>query len=475
MSSVGIAVVTLWVMAAEGIVFGQKAPSVPDRPWDASSTKQPFKAPPRFSPVAVLDPAKIYTLSELVNIAEQNNPETRVAWENAKARAADLGIAQSTLYPTLAAVVLAQSVSEDVFFGNSFQRQTIETLAPVFQLDYVIFDFGRRSQEISASRSNLVAANLQFNDTHRRVIFQVMQSYYRLLETKGRQDAAAANLKDAQTVQQAAEARLQSGLTTLPDVLLSRSAAAQADYELQATIGATEIARGDLAASLGVPPTTPFQVESIRDIRAPDDITDTVETSIDKALSQRPDLMQRVAELRAAGAEVNVAHKGYFPTLKIDGLYGLARSYGKQISLPPLYSTTESTWSALLSLNWTLFDGLAREQRVAKARADEKQAGAAVDSLGNHIENQVWSAYATAQTALRQQKAAAALLDVATVSYDAAQEAYQNGLRSQLDVVSAQRTLADARAADIVARTQLLTNLAALAYQTGDLLYRKIP
>ena len=59
--------------------------------------------------------------------------------------------------------------------------------------------------------------------------------------------------------------------------------------------------------------------------------------------------------------------------------------------------------------------------------------------------------------------------------YNAAQEAYTNGLRSQLDVVSAQRTLADARAADIAARTQLLTALAALAYQTGDLLYRKIP
>jgi outer membrane protein TolC len=463
------------VLAAEGIMSGQKAPSVPDRPWDASSVKQPFKAPPRFSPVPVLDPAKIYTLSELVNIAEQNNPETRVAWENAKARAADLGITRSALYPTLAAAVLAQSFRADIFFGTSFQRQTVETFAPVLQLDYTIFDFGLRSQEISASKSELLAANFGFNDTHRKIIFQVMQSYYLVLETRGKQEAAVANLEDARTVQQAAEARLQSGLTTLPDVLLTRSATAQADYELQAAIGATEVARGDLAVSLGIPPVTPFQVESLRNITVPDGITDTVETSIDKALSQRPDLMQRVADLRAAGAEVNVARKSYFPTLKFEGTGGVARSHGAQIDLPPVNSTTEGTWSALLSLNWTLFDGLAREKRVAKARADEKQAGATVESLGNQIENQVWSAYATARTALRQQKAAAALLDVATVSYNAAQESYTNGLRSQLDVVSAQRTLADARAADIAARTQLLTALAALAYQTGDLLYRKIP
>ncbi len=465
----------LCVLVAEGIMFGQKAPSVPDHPWDASSAKQPFKAPPRFSPAPVLDPARIYTLSELVNIAEQNNPETRVAWENAKARAADLGIAQSTLYPTLAAAALAGSTRLDIFFGNSFQRQTVETFSPVFVLDYILFDFGQRSQEISISRGNLLAANFQFNDTHRRVIFQVMQAYYRLLDTKGQMDAAEANLRNAQTVQQAAEARLQNGLATLPDVLEARSAAAQADYDLQAAIGATEIAHGDLANALGASPTGQFNVESIQNIKMPDSIADTVEASIDKALSQRPDLMQRVAELRAAGAEVSEARRNYFPTLRVDGSGGLARSYGEQIHLPGLYSPTQETWDVQLGLTWTIFDGLARENRLAKARADQKQATASVDSIRNQIENQVWSAYSTARTALRQQKAAAALLAAATESYNAALESYNYGVRSQIDVVSAQRTLADARTADVIARTNLLTGLAALAYQTGDLLYAKRP
>src|SRR5262250_1533641 len=138
-------------LAAGGIVFAQKAPSIPDRPWDSSLAKPSLKAPSRLFPAPTLDPAKIYTLSELVNIAEQNNPETRVAWENAKARAAEVGIAQATLYPTLAAAALAESTRADVFFGNSFQQQTVDTLSPILQLDYIIFDFGQRSQEIAAS------------------------------------------------------------------------------------------------------------------------------------------------------------------------------------------------------------------------------------------------------------------------------------------------------------------------------------
>jgi outer membrane protein len=261
----------------------------------------------------------------------------------------------------------------------------------------------------------------------------------------------------------------------LPDVLEARAAEAQADYDLQAAIGNTEIAHGDLATSLGVSPTVQFKVESIHDIKMPDSIVDTVETSIDKALAQRPDLMQRVADLRAAKAEVSSAKRAYYPKLSFDGNGGEIKAYGVQNNLPGVYSSILQTWDAQLTLSWTLFDGLARENRLAKAHADQKQAQASIDAARDLVENQVWSAYSTARTALRQQKAAAALLEAATESYNAALESYNYGLRSQIDVVSAQKTLADARSEDVTARANLLTGLAALAYQTGDLLYGKTP
>lgn len=325
------------------------------------------------------------------------------------------------------------------------------------------------------SRNNLLAANFQFNDTHRRVIFQVMSAYYRLLDDKGLQEAAEANLTNARTVRQAAEDRLANGLATLPDVLEARSAEAQADYDLQAAVGNTEIAHGDLATALGVSPTVQFKVENIHDLKMPDNIVETVETSIDKALAQRPDLMQRVAQLRAATAEVSSAKRAYAPKLSFDGNGGEVRAYGVQNNLPGVYSGTLQTWDVGLTLSWTLFDGLARENRLAKAHADQKQAEATIDAVRDQVENQVWSAYSTARTALRQQKAAAALLEAATESYNAALESYNYGLRSQIDVVSAQKTLADARSEDVTARANLLTGLAALAYQTGDLLYGKTP
>ena len=51
----------------------------------------------------------------------------------------------------------------DVLFAPNYYRQTLFTFSPGLELDYTIFDFGRRLDEIAVSRNNLLAANLAFN------------------------------------------------------------------------------------------------------------------------------------------------------------------------------------------------------------------------------------------------------------------------------------------------------------------------
>src|SRR5258708_4930182 len=135
------------------------------------------------------DPTKVYPLAELVDFAERNNPETRVAWEGAKARGAALHIAQSELYPALAAVALSRVNRDDVLFGSSFVRQTVAAFGPALQLGYTMLDFGARAGRIAFAHAQLAAANFAFNDTHRRIIFQVADTYYRLLNAVGQVDA----------------------------------------------------------------------------------------------------------------------------------------------------------------------------------------------------------------------------------------------------------------------------------------------
>ena len=89
------AVFVFFLLHANG-ALAQSAPASSDYPWHApaeqkveADAKQLRDA--RFN----LDAQKTYSLPELVDLAEQHNPETRFAWEQARASAATLGIARS--------------------------------------------------------------------------------------------------------------------------------------------------------------------------------------------------------------------------------------------------------------------------------------------------------------------------------------------------------------------------------------------
>jgi outer membrane protein len=233
---IAIVALTLGIDCARG--HAQNAPVSPDRVWHAKAEKG-LDRELRSRPEAKydIDPHRHYALAELIDLAQQHNPETRVAWEQAKARAASLGVARSALLPTVAAIALASAIRQATLIGQYFDRQTLGVFEPTLHVEYLVLDFGGRGGAIDLAKANLLVANLAFNDTHRKVIFQVASGYYRLLNAKGQRGAAEVSLKNAQTVEEDAQNRLNNGLATKPDVLEATAARTQSDYDLQAAIG----------------------------------------------------------------------------------------------------------------------------------------------------------------------------------------------------------------------------------------------
>jgi len=466
-TSTRFAILVLLLVEAKG-AFAQSAPPSAQHPWHSPGEQEIERDASLFRSYRFsIDQAKTYSLSELIDLAEAHNPETRLAWERARAQAAELGVARSELYPTLAALAISRTNSSEVLFGTTFYRQTVQAFEGILELNYTIFDFGARSGRIARSRAELLASDFGFNDTHRRTIYQVEEAYYRLLNATGQEDAAGASLSNAQTVQQAAEDRLKQGLATLPDVLEARSATAQAEYEVQAALGAKETARGDLATALGTSPTATIRVQPLKELLIPESVGDAVEQAISRALEQRPDLMQQVAEIRSVKAVVKEARAAFYPSLSVTATPGGQALYGMQQALPWVH-TAVLEGGLSVNLNWTVFDGGARRSNLRRAEANARAAEAQANLARDQVADEVWTAYSNLHTAFRQRQAATALLEAASQSYAAALESYNYGLRSQLDVTQAQRTLAQARSTDVLARTQVLSALADLAFRTGD-------
>jgi outer membrane protein len=451
-------------------VVAQSLPSSPDRPWHSADERQIAREAQRFRQSGFhVDADKVYSLADLIDLAEAHNPETRVAWENARAQAAALGISRSELYPTISAVALSGVNRSDAGSAGGFYRQTMPDSQLTLNLNYAILDFGARRGRIAAAAARLLETNFGFNDVHRKLIYKVQQAYYRLLNASAEETAAHASLANARAVQQAAEERLKNGLATLPDALEARSATAQAQYDLQAVLGAEQIAQGDLTTVLGASAASMIRVQPFSDVPTPETVGDAVELVIDRAIDQRPDLLADLAGIREANAQRKEARAAYYPNLNLS-VSPTAESLNLLQQRLPSGHTADLAGGVALSLNWTVFDGGARKSRLAQAEAQIRQAQAQVDVARDQIENEVWTAYSNLNTAFRQREAATALLDAATQSYAAALDSYDFGVRNLLDVTAAQKVLAQARSADILARTQVLASLSELAFRAGDLI-----
>ncbi len=413
-----------------------------------------------------VDPNHVYALPELVDIAERNNPETRAVWEQAKQMAAAAGIARSALFPTVAALASA-SYNQYSLFVTRFYHEDLATFPATLSVNYTVFDFGARDANIDQARANLLAADFTFNDAHRKVIFEVAEAYYRLLDAILQEEAAQATLTDAQTVQQAFEARLANGLGTLPDVLEARAATAQARYELVSIRGLEDIAHGVLANVLGLAPSVPFRVEDVSRVPLPATVEEPVQTIIARALNQRPDLLAEVARLRSTDAAIRGARSAYYPTLSFSSDWGHRNSYGSQ-NFNPVISSHIYPYSAQLNVSWAIFDGGARRNELGSAASQRREAQAQVALTRNQVENEIWTAYSNLKTAQGQREAADALLQAAEQSYSAATRSFQAGVRTFIDVTTAQRDLARARTAEATARVQVLIALADLAFRAAD-------
>jgi outer membrane protein TolC len=451
----------------------QTSPPASNRAWHSKSELDVSKElAAETQPSWKIDPSKLYTLPELIDLAEQHNPETRASWERAKIRAAELGIARSEYFPTLTAVVYAASLRYPALSDEYFHRQTVALYQPTLNVEYLIFDWGGRAGAVDVAKANLIVANLAFNDTHRRLIFGISAAYFRLLNARGQRVAAEVTLENAETVEADAEERLKHGLATRPDLLEATAARAQADFDLQAAVGAEAIALGHLVTEMGLPSETELKVQSLSELSIPSAMGDSLNEELERAFQQRPELFAAVARIRAAQGLLKQARSAYFPTVRFSGNGGLARGYGQEDLHPGHYAEGE-VWTAGFDLRWTLFDGARREEEVVSAKAQRRAAESDLHALRDQIDEEVFTSYTNMQTALRQQQAATALLASSVQSYEAAREAYRYGLRNELDVIAAQKALAQARSEDVAARAQLLLQAADLAFRTGDMIQMK--
>src|SRR5262249_18475405 len=151
-----------------------------------------------------------------------------------------------------------------------------------------------------------------------------------------------------------------------------------------------------LAESLGVTPTTPIQLTDFAALPPPAELQDSVEKAIDRALEKRPDLIAKVASLRASEAEVGRARAASWPTVSLVGdvgsVVGKARISADNKSTG-WFGATQPSYGIGLFLEWEVFDGGARRRRVEIAESARRAAQDEITATRDRAVSDVWKAY----------------------------------------------------------------------------------
>ena len=421
-------------------------------------------APPR-EPVAV--PADILarrehlTLADVLEVALANDPTTRIAWRDARARVAAIGIERADYYPQIEGTVAATRSHTVIQGGRLTSSQT--TYGPGATLDWLLLDFGERSGAVETARREALSAVWTHGAAVQGTLLRTIEAYVDYVGAKANLAASETSRAEAQTNFEAAQGRREAGVATIADVLQAKTAMSQATLFTQTIAGSIGSLRGALATAMGIPANVPFDVEELPTEVPSIELSKSVDELIERAKTTRPDLASSREDWLAAKADIKTARGAWLPKLEMTGAIN-RNTYdttGASLSGTP--------WSLGVVLRIPVFDGLRAHYDVARAKETERAAAEVARSLEQDVVNDVWRSFYDLQTAAQRIETAKDLLASATESERVALGRYSEGVGTLLDLLTAQSALAAARAQDIAARADWFVSAARLLHATGSL------
>jgi outer membrane protein TolC len=414
-----------------------------------------------------------------MDLSLRNNPETRQSWALARASANEYGSSRGALFPTVnAGINLTQSNSTlgTTANGTGFTNTQLDStgssrsvfggtsrsqLAPSVSLSYLVLDLGGRAGTIESAKQRAIAADLNHNATVQNVVLQVESSLFSFLATRAMREAQVTAVQEAQSDTAASEERMRVGVATLEEVLQTRTALAQAQFQLATLEGSLLSARGNLAAAMGLPANARFAIPNVAEREQVCEVQASVDTLINRAIASRPEISQARAQAASLAAQIRVARSAGYPALTLTSTASYANSN--------TVNATGRNLSLVLGLQIPVFNGFSRQYDVRSAQAQYEAGLAQVTSTQQQITVEVFASYAALQTATQRIRAAEDLLNSAQQSSDVAVGRYREGVGTIVDVLLARTALANARADEIQARWEWHTALAQLAHDVGTL------
>ena len=408
------------------------------------------------------------TLAELIDVALMNNPLTKQSWSNARAVSAQYGQVLSTYLPEITLDASYTRERQEVFnLGtgvdetNNLQPYFLTTVDPEATLSYMIYDFGKRKYSSESAKQALYYADWMHNWQIQDVMQNVMTSYYDYQFQKEELVALKADLENASASLDAASKKFITGTAAVGDVVQAKTQYLQTKMNLISQENYLDTSYANLLNNLGVPANKKIGIEDLPEKAEINFVLDNLDNLILQAQNMRQDFLAAQANVKYSAAQVNYSKSQLLPD--IGSFFDLGRNYYNK----GLHE--EYHFKAEVTLSIPLFKGLYYQNGIKNAEAKFLQSKALLEQTELDMIKEVTVSHSTVNSAANTLLCAKDYLIEANKRFEIALTNYKAGTGTILDVISAQSSLADARAKNARAKKDWFSSIATLAYSTGAL------
>jgi outer membrane protein TolC len=322
---------------------------------------------------------------------------------------------------------------------------------------------------IRRADATLAIANAKAEIAQRGLVVTVTRNYYALVTSQRKYATAQDALQSSQRFLDLTQQQERAGQVARADVVKAQVQYQQQKAAFQDATLSMENARLNLAVLLFSGLNENFTV--VDDLDSPRTLPPFPELQV-AAERQNPDLRSAQATLQQASLDIRAARNAYFPTLALDGDYGIeANRFALRsiVAAAPQFGPLPNLgYFVVANLTIPIFDWGTRRSKVRQAETHEELVRSQLTQTQKQVVANLYSYYNEALVARASVDGLRQAAELAAESLRLVQLRYEAGESSALEVVDAQKTLVDARNAYNDAQTRYRVALATLQTVTGS-------
>ncbi|MCW5771934.1 MAG: TolC family outer membrane protein [Rhodospirillaceae bacterium] len=406
----------------------------------------------------VADGASAETLVQALAYAYQNNPTILAARDQLRSVDEQIAQAISLLRPSVTATfqggfATSKSTVDDTSRSGSRTRPASMSLT----LSQPVYRGGKEYAEIKRAENTIKAQRARLHATEQDIFFQVVTAYNNVLRDLAIVSLRANNVRVLQRQLQAVRDRFNVGEVTRTDVSQAEAAVAGAEALRVLAVGNLENSRANYTNLVGHQPVRLVQP------RPPIFLPARFDLVLTSAKSRNPTIIAATFDEFAARHNVRSIIGELLPQVSLNG--SLNRGYDPG-SLP---GTRSDSASVTLSVTVPLYESGSVYSRVRAAKQTVFQRGNDLAQTRRTVEQTATQAWQTLQAARASVRSFEAQSRANGVALEGVRQENQAGLRTVLDVLTAQQTYLDSQVSLVTARRDMIVASYQVAQAMGRL------